>query len=305
MPRGVAHGQVGRVGLATEGDALHLHQADVPQRDQFGVPPDLVRVPPLDDCQTRHRPLTLRLERREGAAEPFPRVREEGTVDLDEAGFGRCVDAHVQLRDGPQILNFLRVLPVRDEERGNVPRVQISEELVDPGVHDWFTHETERAVPHRVGILPSFLLDTGYAPRLLDHLDVLVNGPLDDEVGIVCLPPPLPPDRILVMTPAKDALVGARQRGRRLHAAVGGDAVEGVLVAPSTAAELVLRPAAQLDGRVRPDEFVPLLLELDGLAGRHHLLGLLAFGGGHGGFHGVAHVFQVDNIRFVAGVFAL
>lgn len=49
---------------------------------------------------------------------------------------------------------------------------------------------------------------------------------------------------------------------RNLHALVGGDAVERVFVAPAAAAQLVLRPPAQLDRRVRPDDLVALLRQL-------------------------------------------
>merc|ERR1719401_1195778 len=50
------------------------------------------------------------------------------------------------------------------------------------------------------------------------------------------------------MSPTEDTLVCARERGSGLHALVGGDAVMGVLVASPAAAELVLGPAAELDG---------------------------------------------------------
>ena len=53
-----------------------------------------------------------------------------------------------------------------------------------------------------------------------------------------------------VVAPAEDALVGAGERGRGLHAAVALDAVEGVLVAAAPPAQHALRPAAQLHAAV-------------------------------------------------------
>ena len=53
---------------------------------------------------------------------------------------------------------------------------------------------------------------------------------------VFLLPGPRCAHRDGVMPPAKHALVGTRERGRRFHAAMAGDAIKGVLVAATAAA---------------------------------------------------------------------
>ena len=52
------------------------------------------------------------------------------------------------------------------------------------------------------------------------------------------------------VAPAEDAAVGASKGRSHFHALVGGDAVEGVFVAASSASELVLRPSGWVGGWV-------------------------------------------------------
>ena len=73
------------------------------------------------------------------------------------------------------------------------------------------------------------------------------------------------------MPPAKHALVGAREAGRRLHAPVRLDTVEGVLVTPPASTELRLGPPAQLHAGVRAEDLVPLLSQRGSQLRRHHL----------------------------------
>ena len=64
------------------------------------------------------------------------------------------------------------------------------------------------------------------------------------------------------MAPAEHTAIGAGEGRSHLHALVGGDAVEGVLVAAASATKLVLGPAAKLDGGVGANELVALLRQL-------------------------------------------
>jgi hypothetical protein len=77
------------------------------------------------------------------------------------------------------------------------------------------------------------------------------HGLRDNHIWCVLLPAPLRADRVLVMAPAKHAFIRTRQGGSGLHALVGSDAIKRMLVAASTATELVLGPAADLHRAVR------------------------------------------------------
>mmetsp|Transcript_19165 Transcript_19165/g.53390 ORF Transcript_19165/g.53390 Transcript_19165/m.53390 type:complete len:495 (+) Transcript_19165:130-1614(+) len=260
VPRRVGHVEVGGIRLAAKGHSLDLHQRDLSEGDQFRVSLHLVRVPPLDHREAGYRSLSLVLEQGQGLSQAFPGVRKEGPVDGHEALGCRSVDAHVELRDGDQALDGLWVLAVGDQKGANVPVVQVSQKLVDPGVHDGFSHQRQGAVPDRVGLLPALGMHPWDAPGFLDHFHVRLDGLVDDEMGIVRLPAPLLADGILVVPPAKDTLVGAGQARCRLHALVRRNAIKGVFVASTPSPQLVLGPAAQLDGAVRADQLVSLLL---------------------------------------------
>mmetsp|Transcript_16125 Transcript_16125/g.56221 ORF Transcript_16125/g.56221 Transcript_16125/m.56221 type:complete len:240 (+) Transcript_16125:1122-1841(+) len=120
----------------------------------------------------------------------------------------------------------------------------------------------------------------------------------DNLQGIIHLPLPLGARGVLVVAPAESALVRAREGGRRLHALIRGDAVEGMLVATSSAPQLVLRPAAQLHRRVGADDLVAFLCELLSVPLGHHLSDLLlALRGTPGGAAVFVQVFHIGWIR--------
>ena len=58
---------------------------------------------------------------------------------------------------------------------------------------------------------------------------MVIDGSVNDELWLVHGPLPLSADRVGVMPPAEDALVGASKARRGLHAPVRLDSVEGVL----------------------------------------------------------------------------
>ena len=77
------------------------------------------------------------------------------------------------------------------------------------------------------------------------------HGLGDDHIWRILFPAPLGTDRVLVVAPAKHAFIRTCQRRRGLHTLVGSNAVKGVFVAATSAAQLVLGPAADLYRAVR------------------------------------------------------
>jgi hypothetical protein len=73
----------------------------------------------------------------------------------------------------------------------------------------------------------------------------------EDHLGRVDDPAPGGPDGVCAVAPTKDAFVGTGKRGCSFHALVGRDAVEGIFVAGSSAAECGFGPAADFHARVR------------------------------------------------------
>ena len=73
-----------------------------------------------------------------------------------------------------------------------------------------------------------------------------------------------------MVSPAEQAAVGARQRGRRLHAGRAVQSVERVLVASSVPSEMRFAPSAQLDGAVGSHDAVALLLQNGAKLPRNH-----------------------------------
>ena len=92
--------------------------------------------------------------------------------------------------------------------------------------------------------------------ELLDHLVVVLQCLLHNCLWLIHLPLPLRPHWVGVVPPAEHTLVGARQAGSGLHAAVALNPVEGVLVAASPAPQHGLGPAAQFNARVGPHNAV-------------------------------------------------
>ena len=99
-------------------------------------------------------------------------------------------------------------------------------------------------MPHPMGFFPSIELYPRYSSRLLNHTHVRLNGLSDNHFGIVRLPSPFSSHGIFMMSPAKDAFVGACQGGRGFHALIRSDAVVGVFVAAASSAELMFGPSA-------------------------------------------------------------
>mmetsp|Transcript_11150 Transcript_11150/g.28265 ORF Transcript_11150/g.28265 Transcript_11150/m.28265 type:complete len:316 (-) Transcript_11150:765-1712(-) len=193
------------------------------------------------------------------------------------------------------------MLPVGDQKGADVTVVQVLQEFVDSWIHDGLSHQRKSAVLDRVGLLPSLGIHTGDAFCLLDHLDVSLDGLIDDKVGVVRLPAPRLADGIFVVSPAKDALVGACQTRGGFHALITRNSIKGVFVAASASTKLVLGPAAELDGAVGTNQFVSLLLERFCLLRRDHLFRFLGF---HFAFqfrrfHDRSEVFHIDHFGFI------
>ncbi len=72
------------------------------------------------------------------------------------------------------------------------------------------------------------------------------HGLGDNHIGGILFPAPLGADGVLVVAPAKHTFIRTRQGRRGFHALIRSDAVKGVFVAATTAAQLVLGPAADL-----------------------------------------------------------
>ena len=62
-------------------------------------------------------------------------------------------------------------------------------------------------------LFQSFWYDARHPLQLLYHLLVPFDRAVHKHFWIVSLPPPLAPNRVLVMTPAEDALVCTGERG--------------------------------------------------------------------------------------------
>eukprot|EP00754_Rhynchopus_humris_P018169 Rhum_TRINITY_DN14594_c22_g1::Rhum_TRINITY_DN14594_c22_g1_i1::g.101554::m.101554 len=261
VERHVAHRQVRRRRLAAPGDALHLDEVRLSALHDRAVVLHLRRIPVLHKREAEHRPLPLRTHVVDTLEETLPEVVKDGAVDLLHRVLRRGVDGDVQLRHRLQLLDLLGELRVRDHERRDLTVVQAVHELVDLRVDDRLANQRQRAVRRLHGSRVPLRDHTLDALQRLDHLLLPLNGLVHDQLRVVHLPLPLLRHRVGVVAPAEHALVRARERRRHLHALVRGDAVEGVLVAPSAAAHLRLRPPAQLHAGVRADQVVPLLLE--------------------------------------------
>src|SRR5215469_6202241 len=84
-------------------------------------------------------------------------------------------------------------------------------------------------------------------PHRLDHLVMLFLGSFENHHRVIHCPSPGCGNGVSAMAPAKHALVATRKRWCGLHAEVGFDAIEGVLVAASTSTQGGFGPAAELD----------------------------------------------------------
>mmetsp|Transcript_19190 Transcript_19190/g.41559 ORF Transcript_19190/g.41559 Transcript_19190/m.41559 type:complete len:208 (-) Transcript_19190:1177-1800(-) len=185
--------------------------------------------------------------------------------------------------------------------------MQFMQQLIDPGIHNRLSHKTQRTMPNNMCRLPSIHLNPRNTLRFLNQINMSIHCHFHNKLGIVRLPSPLSPHGILVMTPAKDTLVGTCQGGGGFHALVAGDSVMGMLVTSPPATELMLCPSTELDGGMRPDELVSLLLERLGLFGGDHLLWFLRFHGSGLLLHDIPHVFEVHDciIPFAVVVIAI
>mmetsp|Transcript_32933 Transcript_32933/g.93631 ORF Transcript_32933/g.93631 Transcript_32933/m.93631 type:complete len:289 (+) Transcript_32933:455-1321(+) len=270
MPRHVPHRQRRGLGFPAESDGLDLDEVRVPQRHEACIVRGVGHVVVLDQREPVGGPLVLLRERTQRVEVPLPEVREDRPIDGFQRLFCACVNADVQLRHRHEVFDGLWELSIRHQKGANLPAVELHDEVVDSRVHDRLADQRQGAMTHVHRRLPTLLLDTGDALALPDHALVRLDAFGDDGVGLVHLPLPLRARGVLVVAPAENALVRASEGRRGLHALVGGDAVERVFVAPAAAAQLVLRPPAQLDRRVRPDDLVALLRQLLPMPLRHH-----------------------------------
>merc|ERR1719161_1803759 len=122
-----------------------------------------------------------------------------------------------------------------------------TQQLVDARVHDRFANKRQGAMPYRERIGEPFRLNARNALQGADHANVLVDCAIDNHLRWVLLPLPLRADGVLVMTPAKRTLVCTRQAWSGLHALIACDTIERVFIAAALAAQVVLRPPAELD----------------------------------------------------------
>mmetsp|Transcript_30162 Transcript_30162/g.51347 ORF Transcript_30162/g.51347 Transcript_30162/m.51347 type:complete len:380 (-) Transcript_30162:277-1416(-) len=244
MPWGVRHIEVGRIRLAAERNSLHFHERAVSKGNQACIASNFIRIPTLYHGESSNGSLSFVFQARQGGFEPVPGITEERSINGFQAFWCRCIHTHIQLSNGDQIINRLRMLTIRHQKRRNLPVMQLLQQSINLGIHNRLPHQTQRTMPHFVRLRPSIHLYPRYTPRFLNHTHVRIDRLLHDHVGFVRLPSPFPPHGILVMTPTEHAFVGAGQGGGGFHALVGGDAVMGVFVTSAAAAELVLCPAA-------------------------------------------------------------
>jgi hypothetical protein len=129
------------------------------------------------------------------------------------------------------------VLSVADEEGGDALGLYEGDEGVDVGVEVWLADEGEGAVSD------SHCFGEEEGEDLWDafhHFDILVVACFcagEDQIRGVGGAAPGCAYGIGAVAPAEDAFVAAREGGCGFHAEMGLDAVEGVFVAGSAAAE--------------------------------------------------------------------
>mmetsp|Transcript_11293 Transcript_11293/g.42147 ORF Transcript_11293/g.42147 Transcript_11293/m.42147 type:complete len:519 (-) Transcript_11293:298-1854(-) len=297
VPRHMLHGQIGRVGLSTVRDGLDLDQIRPPDLQQATVVQHLLHVVALHQGQAIHGADLLATQGGEAVHEALPEVLEERPIDFFERLRRRRVNADVQLRDGSEIGHLLRELRVGDQEGANPSGVQVVNQLVDVRVHDRLANQAQGAVSHIERVFVPLGNDTRDALELLDHAAMPFHRRRHDLVRIVDLPAPLSANWILVVPPAEDALVRARERRRHFHALVACDSVEGVFVAAAPPPHLILRPATHLDGAVRPDDVVALLHKRLALQRRDHLRPCVVLHFRCLGRHALPEVFHIQQTR--------
>mmetsp|Transcript_2545 Transcript_2545/g.4303 ORF Transcript_2545/g.4303 Transcript_2545/m.4303 type:complete len:238 (-) Transcript_2545:910-1623(-) len=233
VPRRIGHVEIGSIRFSAKGHALNFNQRDLSKCNQFCVSFHLVGVPALDNGQSSDSPLALVLQQAQRLLQPFPSIRKQRPVNGNQALWSRCIDTHVQLGDRYEGANGFGMLSIGDQKRRNVSRMKVSQEFIDSRVHDWFSYQRQGAVSNSVSFLPPFHVDAWDALCFLNHFHVSLDSLIDNVVRIICFPFPFFTNRILVMPPAKDALVGTRQRRGRLHALIRCNTIESVFVATS------------------------------------------------------------------------
>ncbi len=254
----------GRRGRATVRDALNLDEAREGLLDEIGVALGLgVDVEALDEREAEDGPLDEALLPQDGQAalEAVPEVAVQRAVDAAQRLLIAGVDADVQLRDGRQGRELVRVLGVADEEAGDAFAVQQRGEFVDVRVEDGLADEAEGAVLdlHRFG--EALGAHAGHALHHLDFLVVAFFDAVEDQVWWVDLPAPGGADGVGAVAPAEDAFVAAAEGWCRLHAEVRFDAVEGEFVTGSSTPQGGFRPPTDFDARVGADYRVALLCQ--------------------------------------------
>mmetsp|Transcript_25300 Transcript_25300/g.38840 ORF Transcript_25300/g.38840 Transcript_25300/m.38840 type:complete len:263 (-) Transcript_25300:705-1493(-) len=153
-----------------------------------------------------------------------------------------------------------------------------------------------------VRFFPALRINSWDSLGFLDHLDMRLDCLVDNIVRIIRLPFPFFANRILVMPPAENALVGAGQTWSGFHALIGGNTVKGVLVASTSSSQLMLGPSAKLDSTVGANQFVPLLLQCSRLRRSNHFswfygsVVVFSICITHCSFHGRSHIFHIHNL---------
>jgi len=218
--------------VAAVGDALDLDQVRRAAPHQLRVRVELGVVPAVDERQPEDRALPLAREQADALVEPLPKVGEERPVHRLELLTRGRVDGDVELRARNELLHLLGELRVGHHEGGDAAPVQLREKRVDARVDDRLADQREGAVADAPeGVLEPLGQDAWHAAQRLDHLEVLTLEALDELVRVVDLPAEGGADRVVVVPPAKDALVCAREGRCRLHARVRGDAYQILLTA--------------------------------------------------------------------------
>src|SRR6266702_2432554 len=221
-------------------------------------------VPSLHERVSDHRPRGKggeEGERLPQLAELVVRLRrDELAVDL----LVRSGHGDVQLRRE----SALRVHPsqdrgsraVRHEERGDVPSLELVDHLAEPLVERRFARQADRHVRGVPRLQEPFPAHVRISVVAAQQLPLRPDRFVYDEGRVVRLEQAVRSP--LLRAPAELTREVARVHGRRhLEAPVAFDPVEGLLVAADAFRQAGLRPVAELDAAVLPDDAVPLPLE--------------------------------------------
>src|SRR3990172_5216577 len=149
---------------------------------------------------------------------------------------------------------------VRDEERGHPAPLEVVDHLPKASVQRGLPREADRHVRRMPGLQETLPRHAGMALVPAEEGALGLEAAVDDGRGVVRLEEAV--GSPFLGAPAEHASEVARvDRRRHLQAAVALDSVERLLVAADALREARLRPVAQLDPAVLPDDSVALALE--------------------------------------------